>query len=783
MRAMVGWVLSVLDTQVRMRWKRLIVLLLVLTAAIAAAWMRGRPRAGKPGGSADPRLAAISDSDALGYVKLESQEKAAEESDWRKEMEAERYEDVINALWDELNHSDQALGVIARLPVPSLIADTKGASRMLPHGITEVRSTSGATEAVDLRRVCSEAEAAGWKLARSSWHVLDFQPEKGGRGAVCEVEAEGRLLRREPLERAVVRAHLRVEWKPATANSPTLEMAEVRASEWSIRRRVGAEGFVADPDIALPNSRRLGFVDPLLAADLDGDGRSEFVLPGANLVIRNRGGALMAEPMGLVTAGAVMAGLLLDLTGDGLPDLLLAGGEGLYLFENDGNGRFSTSGKLLWRAPEPLKHAQTLTAGDVDGDGKIDLWLGQYKLPYQGGQFPTPYFDAQDGFPSYFLRNVGDLRFEDMSSSWGRDVKRFRRNYSTSLVDLNGDGRSDLVSVSDFAGMDLYLNDGGGRWRDAAGGLGRDRHLFGMAHAIADFDEDGRPDVLAIGMTSTLATRLDRMGLGRTNFREFSERRSAMTFGNRLFLGSGEGFRQAPFAVDLARSGWSWGVSAADVDNDGRIDIAIATGHETHTSVRDYERQFWLHDMYVGGSTNNSVAALYFGAANARRARDSASYGGWQDNVLFMNLGGGRFMDLAFLLGAAVPEDTQNLIADDLDGDGRLDLAMVSFGPWPERAQHLRVLRNRLDVPGHWIGLRLDATGPSWVGARVEVEAEGRVQRRWLVSGDSFRSQHAAAVHFGLGAATRIQRLEVISADGRRTRVEHPKLDAWQALR
>mgnify|MGYP003336824970 CR=1 FL=1 len=74
---------------------------------------------------------------------------------------------------------------------------------------------------------------------------------------------------------------------------------------------------------------------------------------------------------------------------------------------------------------------------------------GQYKLPYVAGQMPTPYYDANDGFPGYLLRNDGHGNFTDATAASGLASKRFRRSYSASFVDLDEDGDVDLVVVSD----------------------------------------------------------------------------------------------------------------------------------------------------------------------------------------------------------------------------------------------------------------------------------------------------------------------------------------------
>ena len=351
-------------------------------------------------------------------------------------------------------------------------------------------------------------------------------------------------------------------------------------------------------------------------------------------------------------------------------------------------------------------------------------------------------------------------------------------------MDLDGDGDLDLVNVSDFAGADIYLNDGHGKFTDVTDRLSEARHAFGMAHVIGDFNGDRWPDLLMLGMDSPVAQRLDALGLGRAEWPLHTARRAAMTFGNRLFLGTERGPVPAPasLATALAHTGWTWAAAGAEFDNDRRLDLATANGHETRPSTTDYERQFWQNDIYIGTSTNNPAAELYYRAAAGRRQAEGASYGGWQANSFLLNCGDADFPDVAWLLGLAVPADCHNLIADDLDGDGRLDLIVTTYEQWPVKRQRLLVFHNELPLSHHWIGFRLDGGGRVPVGARVELEDTAGRQTRWLVAGDSFRSQSAAAAHFGLGT-NRPLRAVVHWPDGRQTELPAPEMNRWHGIR
>src|SRR5205814_2043519 len=111
------------------------------------------------------------------------------------------------------------------------------------------------------------------------------------------------------------------------------------------------------------------------------------------------------------------------------------------------------------------------------------------------------------------------------------------------------------------------------------------------------------------------------------------------------------------------------------------------------------------------------------------------------------------FLEIGHLLGLAMQEPSRNVVAEDLDGDGHIDLLATTFEAWPENKQTLRIFRNHFDESGNnWIGFRLreQGHGISPVGARVIVSSDGRTMTRQIVTGDSYRSQHSNAVHFGL---------------------------------
>jgi len=259
-----------------------------------------------------------------------------------------------------------------------------------------------------------------------------------------------------------------------------------------------------------------------------------------------------------------------------------------------------------------------------------------------------------------------------------------------------------------------------------------------------------------------------------------------MTFGNRLYLGQANGgFAQAALNDSIARSGWSWGCSAFDFDNDGFPDVYIANGLESNRSVREYESEFWLHNLFVDDSIDDLTASQFLIRKSNNTRGSGWSYGGYEKNRLFLNRNAESFTDIGHLAGVSLEEDSRNVVGADLDGDGKVDLVVTTAAVWPQAKQTLQVYRNQVPDPGHWIGFRFreEGRGKSSVGAKVVIHYAGHTAVRQLITGDSHRSQHPCAVHFGLGKTIDVETAEIRWGNGQAAKLIHPKVDQYHEIR
>jgi enediyne biosynthesis protein E4 len=468
-----------------------------------------------------------------------------------------------------------------------------------------------------------------------------------------------------------------------------------------------------------------------------------------------------------IAATGVAAG---DVDGDGHVDLFVTDAFGTSrLFRNGGDGRFveitATSGI---RTPRSTRSA---AFADVDGDGDLDLFVcvtGDYYA-----QMPDPPYEAEDAAPNLLFVNDGHGRFRDASREWGIDGSK-RWSLSSLFADYDGDGRADLVVTNDFGLKNLYRNDAGKRFVDVTSHAGVSDRAYGMSGAWGDFDGDGQLDLYTTGCSTQWFFLDEYPGLpipfpGRLFLSTAVSWMEKMTRGNSLFLQRADGtFADATSSSGARRAGWNWSAVAADLDDDGWLDLYATNGMWGDGRDHDRELEFWWETLAYW----NDYVAL-----RKTFDRKGAGIAGIERDRYFVNRRGNpnardpeekdpMFEDRAFLDGLDLETNGRAVVAFDANGDGALDVYVRSVEA-PEalflgsRSEGEHFLRLRLaGSPGQdnsgGIGAQVVATLP---GGRKVVRENGNAS--------GYLSTGSPIVHIGLGVATYLEDLTVRWPSGR----------------
>jgi hypothetical protein len=351
-------------------------------------------------------------------------------------------------------------------------------------------------------------------------------------------------------------------------------------------------------------------------ADINGDGRDDILATQRwgrpLLLIRQADGSFADEAVarGLTVEDHCSAALFLDIDNDGDADLLL--GRTLapsILYENEGGTLRDISDRVDGGLPPLVSH---LVAGDLDGDGLVDVHVSQYAAsriektwewyqhdgrtgPYLQGLVPDAdameiarrveageyeHFLSRPGPRNVVLRNLGGGRLAPVDGPGVDALRPFRNTYATALSDLDGDGDLDAYLANDFSPNVLARNDGGWTFTDVTEHSGTADFGFGMGAGVGDADGDGRMDLLVSNMFSKAGRRIT------AELGDIDPRIPKAARGNSLFRNEG-GLRFSrasgaePPAQTVEGGGWAWGADLADLDMDGRNDMFVLSGYYT----------------------------------------------------------------------------------------------------------------------------------------------------------------------------------------------------------
>src|SRR6266571_4897674 len=418
-----------------------------------------------------------------------------------------------------------------------------------------------------------------------------------------------------------------------------------------------------------------------------------------------------------------------DYDNDGWPDIYVANFGKNRLYHNNHDGTFTDVAEKAGVALGGWSAGPSW--GDYDHDGRLDLFVPGYgkfdpeapqSCDFQGTKVscgPLGLAGEQD----HLFHNNGDGTFTDVSVKAGVSDPKGYYGFASTFVDVDDDGWVDLAVANDSRPNYLYRNRHDGTFEDVSYlsgfALTEDgRVMASMGIAVGDYNRDGKLDVYV------------------SNFADDY---------NVLFRNEGNGiFSDITYQAGLVEPTipfLKWGTGFLDFDNDGLPDLFVANGHVFPM----IDKQNW-------------------GATWAERPQ------------LFRNVDGVKFQEVPPAPGSGLADviPARGAAFGDLFNDGHTDVVINNVDSTPA------LLRNVVKNGNHWIELKLIG-GPSSprdaTGAKVFVTTGSIRQRVDVFTGGSYGSNSDPRVHFGLGSATKVDKVEIQWPSGAKQVISLPRVD------
>lgn len=485
--------------------------------------------------------------------------------------------------------------------------------------------------------------------------------------------------------------------------------------------------------------------------DCDNDGKLDIVTVNGSTIERFQQGADamvtlyhqdenlkfsdITRAAGLSRRGWGMGVSVADFDNDGWQDLYVTGYGGNVLYRNLGGCKFED---VTEKAGLRVGGFSTGAAwGDYDRDGKLDLFVSRYihqdlnAVPINHADgVPCRYksvrvYCGPSGLPGdtdFLFHNRGDGTFEDVSKKAGVENPSHYFGMQPVWADFANDGWLDLYLANDVNPNYLYRNKHDGTFEEVGLLTGTALDSSGqmqgsMGVDIADFDHDGLLDILV------------------TNY--FQE-------GVDLYWNRGDvGFEQIAASAGLlqaTRRYVGWGCAFFDMDNDGWLDILVTNGHIYPQIDQVTENTTFREPMLLfrnkGNRTFEDVTAISKLNDNGLKVRRGAAFG-------------------------------------DVNNDGKVDVLILNHNGTPS------LLINRTQTSNHAALFKLIGvkSNKAAIGARVTVTADGVTQTMQVRSGSSYLSQNDLRLHFGLGANSNLQKVEISWPSGAKEVIQNVPAD------
>jgi hypothetical protein len=452
-----------------------------------------------------------------------------------------------------------------------------------------------------------------------------------------------------------------------------------------------------------------------------------------------------------------------DVNGDGLLDIYVCYSgktdnetRSNQLFINQGNNKFKEEAKAYGLA-DPGYSTQAVFF-DYDNDGDLDMFLLNHNIKKIDNMELARYKNQTDDLASNKLFKNDNGHFTDVSKAAGIVQNPLTFGLGVAIADINKDGWPDIYVTNDYNEPDyIYINNRDGTFSEKSKDMLRHMSHFSMGVDIADFNNDGLPDIMTLDMLPEDNHRQKSLQL-EENYESFALMQNQGLYKqymrNMLQLNNGDGtFSEIAQLAGVSNTDWSWCPLIADFDNDGYKDIFITNGY-----LRDYTNKDFLR--YWGDyKIKKAVAGEPFRLMDLVMAMPSTSV----PDYIFRNNHDLTFTNKQVEWGLNQQNISNGAVYVDLDNDGDLDLVVNNINQPASVYQNMSRDNNYTS----YLAVKLKGTGKNTnaIGAKVSVYTGKNIQYQEVNPNRGYLSCVSTTLNFGLGDIKKADSVRVIWPD------------------